>query len=498
MSSNYSSFVGVIFVFNLIIGPGSLTLPTVVQKTGWLLSSIIIAVLAFISYVTFTFIIESITITNAIVQLRKLQMMKNVTRQLKACKDMLTHITTVNYDRGSTASTDSFNSEDEVPIFDNPALASTSNLMDFPPESVELLSLDNRIEMGEMVNVLLPPFAKVLFFISLSGYLFGDMSIYYKAIGRSLVDFTCNNNTNESSLCWENYSFTRHEVYLAYLGLYIISFGPFTFFNVQKTKYLQVISFVMRITAMFTMLSLATIRIITPIEDKGNPPAVFFPAVPQLIGASIYAFMCHHSIPSVIAPVKNKNKILIKIAADFLFIYSLYMGLCITGSYAFNNVNELYTINFTPTQSTGLLYKAIDSFLILFPVLTISISFPIIAITLRNNLQVMLLPDDAHWVWRKIILPLISLITPVLLAAFVADLEDLVSIVAIYAGTGIQYVIPALLVIAARAEIPQQVAGIKNDYCSPFRSNYWPLGILVWSVICVVLLSLFLINKLFH
>lgn len=41
-----------------------------------------------------------------------------------------------------------------------------------------------------MVTVLLPPFAKVLFFISLSGYLFGDMSIYYKAIGRSLVDFT--------------------------------------------------------------------------------------------------------------------------------------------------------------------------------------------------------------------------------------------------------------------------------------------------------------------
>jgi len=83
--------------------------------------------------------------------------------------------------------------------------------VDFPPESVELLSLDNRIEMvkfivwlifvfitystklhfqGEMVTVLLPPFAKVMFILSLSGYLFGDLSIYYKAIGESLVDFT--------------------------------------------------------------------------------------------------------------------------------------------------------------------------------------------------------------------------------------------------------------------------------------------------------------------
>jgi len=41
-----------------------------------------------------------------------------------------------------------------------------------------------------MVTVLLPPFAKVFFFFSISGYLFGDLSIYYKAIGQSLVDFT--------------------------------------------------------------------------------------------------------------------------------------------------------------------------------------------------------------------------------------------------------------------------------------------------------------------
>jgi len=41
-----------------------------------------------------------------------------------------------------------------------------------------------------MVNILLPPFAKLMFFFSLSGYLFGDLAIYYKAIGQSLVDFT--------------------------------------------------------------------------------------------------------------------------------------------------------------------------------------------------------------------------------------------------------------------------------------------------------------------
>jgi len=71
-------------------------------------------------------------------------------------------------------------------------------------------------------------------------------------------------------------------------------------------------------------------------------------------------------------------------------------------------------------------------------------------------------------------------------------------VVAVYAGSGIQYVTPALLVVAARAEIPQQVAAIKNDYCSPFKSRYWPFGILVWSVICMVVLTYFLFLEVFY
>jgi NAD/NADP transhydrogenase beta subunit len=38
----------------------------------------------FFSYVTFTFVIEAITITNSIIQLRKLERMKSVTRALKS------------------------------------------------------------------------------------------------------------------------------------------------------------------------------------------------------------------------------------------------------------------------------------------------------------------------------------------------------------------------------------------------------------------------------
>lgn len=41
-----------------------------------------------------------------------------------------------------------------------------------------------------MVTVLLPNFVRVMFFFVLSGYLFGDLAIYYKTIGDSLTDYT--------------------------------------------------------------------------------------------------------------------------------------------------------------------------------------------------------------------------------------------------------------------------------------------------------------------
>jgi hypothetical protein len=40
---------------------------------------------------------------------------------------MMPQVSSINYDRISDASTDSFNSGDEAPIFDNPALPTSSN-----------------------------------------------------------------------------------------------------------------------------------------------------------------------------------------------------------------------------------------------------------------------------------------------------------------------------------------------------------------------------------
>lgn len=68
--------IGFIFIFNLIVGTGALTLPGVFAKAGWLLSLIVIVLLGVISYITVTFIIESMAAANAVKTWQNLQVLK--------------------------------------------------------------------------------------------------------------------------------------------------------------------------------------------------------------------------------------------------------------------------------------------------------------------------------------------------------------------------------------------------------------------------------------
>jgi amino acid permease len=62
---------GFIYVFNLIVGTGALTMPKAFQGAGWLLSTILIVFLSVLSYITGTFMIEAMSIANCIKNLSK-------------------------------------------------------------------------------------------------------------------------------------------------------------------------------------------------------------------------------------------------------------------------------------------------------------------------------------------------------------------------------------------------------------------------------------------
>lgn len=252
-------------------------------------------------------------------------------------------------------------------------------------------------------------------------------------------------------------------------------------------------------SAFAIMISMA-IHLLIGRGPQGHPPAFDVTGLPTLFGACVYSFMCHHSLPGLIAPIRGKNRLGLHLALDYSIITVFYLLLAFTGAFAFANLKDLYTLNFVPTDNDNIFLEIVEYFLALFPVFTLSTSFPIIAITLRNNLRSLFLDttrlESYNFVLRGLLFPVITLIPPLMLTYFLEDIGVLIEFTGSYAGTGIQYLIPTFLVVLARRHCANLLGlGVINRYKSPFSHIAWAVFILIWSVMCVILVSVNIFEK---
>ena len=196
------------------------------------------------------------------------------------------------------------------------------------------------------------------------------------------------------------------------------------------------------------MVALAC-RLLARGEGGGRPATVVPLGVPRLFGVCVYAFMCHHSLPSLVTPVRPKHRLSAYLAADYVLIAAFYLLLSVTAVFAFRRPHDLYTLDF---RSPGVAPPALGAALALFPVFALGTNFPIIAITLRNNLGTLFGRDGRTAVGRYA-LPLLALVPPVGVAMATDDVSALVGVTGSYAGAAIQYVVPAFLVWSARGRV---------------------------------------------
>ena len=246
------------------------------------------------------------------------------------------------------------------------------------------------------------------------------------------------------------------------------------------------------------MCTAFAIMIITAVRDlivdgpQGRPKLADVTGVPELFGACVYSFMCHHSLPALVSPIADKSRLFSSLGLDYLLIAMFYLLLALTGVFAFEHVSDLYTLDFSQRWQGQEAFIIPRYFLALFPVFTLSTSFPIVAITLRNNLKSMFLTEGRHYRWciRKVLFPILAVVPPVLVAMATKNLEILVGVTGSYAGAGIQYLIPAFLVLNARKRTLQVIGmGVKNDFESPFSSTGWIYFVILWAITCIILVS---------
>ncbi|CAH8523715.1 unnamed protein product [Heterobilharzia americana] len=470
--NTYSSLTCFIFLFNVIVGTGVLTLPAAFQHAGWLISVLVIVILCFLSFLTFTFVIEALSITNV------LQRMKGV------------HTPPEEHGSGESI-----------------AGKMSSDVLRFRITANDFLITD-KYELGQMSLIYFGNLGNILFYLNVCTYLYGDLAIYSTAVPKSLRNVVCSfNNSRNSSisdfdLCWASSSLTRLDVY----RIFVVCFGafvlPFLFFNVIRSRWLQLLTVCLRWIGFILMFSLSIERAIilhmqmktstfqlyscvywnpsiytlsTQREPIPRPPAFQPHNIPSLFGVCVYVFMCHHSIPGIVTPVKNKHNILYRVFLP-VFITVLLFNLLLSGTavIAFNHIEDLYTLNFTPnkefidiSQIPYTIALIFGYFLCLFPVFALTSSYPIIGTSLLGNIYSLchyfpICQSDTVQRILKYTLPFIVLLPPLCIALITDDVGYLTGFTGAIFGSGIQYIIPAVLVYKARQQFTNFILS-QND-----------------------------------
>jgi hypothetical protein len=243
-SNSYGLPVAFIYIFNLIVGTGSLTMPKAFENSGYILSSFLLVFLNLMSFVTATFMFESMSITNAIRKYQKIEEDEENKKKL-GYANPIAEID--NNDQNlNTSSTDvqnnsQLNYSDDIINEDRPLIEATTSTSietnntnrrlilinnldqdendnnndnysnqntesghpsDFTEssrfgikslqkrQSDKLFLIRNKYEMGEMAGMFFSKLGQFFFYIAMIFYLYGDLAIYDAAVPKSFRDTT--------------------------------------------------------------------------------------------------------------------------------------------------------------------------------------------------------------------------------------------------------------------------------------------------------------------
>mmetsp|Transcript_46590 Transcript_46590/g.117310 ORF Transcript_46590/g.117310 Transcript_46590/m.117310 type:complete len:478 (-) Transcript_46590:102-1535(-) len=459
----YSWLTAAIYVFNLIVGVGCLTLPHAFKEAGLLLSVIFLVLFCIAALITATWVVEAMASANA----------------------LLIHENKIKDGAVPTSLLDEAYVEDHEGVADRLlSKRKSESLEKFAAAPVEeTFHLDNKVEVGHMALIFGGVWAQRLVLIVMVVYLIGDLAIYAVYVPNSITSITGSFSLGSWHLSKDG------SAYYVFLTLFVIVVTPFCFFNFQKTKYMQYGTLAIRNIAFVVMIILA-IYLIGKGDGSSDIKIADVTNAPTIFGATIYSFMCHHSIPGFITPIDRKRKMTLLFVVDFLAIFTAYLLLGGTAIFAFKGViPSTYTTAFEDQKDVP---TWLADVLAMYPVFTLTSNFPLIAITMRNNIDKLVphswLESNNGFPLRRVVLTLITVAPPIAIAYGVHDVGLLVDITGAFPGMGIMYGIPLALAFMGRRKVMRVFGSdIKHQFCSPFRHLGWNAVIVVWSAFALVL-----------
>ena len=446
-----------------------MAIPAFFQLAGIIPGTAMLAFLAFLSFITVTYVVEALSLANAWEKLRS-----DPTTGMKPESRLRTGL------RGR--------------------LGMKRQEAEPEKQDDEVFQIHEKKQFLQMVELLFPQSIKWMGSLLIIPYYIITLAIFLVVIALSCKRAFCDVNgvcvfgLDSFQIHW--YSFTFFTLLLT-----CISFVR----DVTRLSFLQIPMGVVRILALLTMISIAIFRLASGHTASMIPVWGSWRQLPALFGASIYAYVCHHSLPSVIVPIDDKRGLTKMLVCDYFLAFVLYSTLCITAALAFDDIAPFYAMNFVNLEGIP---SWLSMALFLLPIAALMSSFPIVAVTLRETLNMVLkkyftvlgrltydptgASDDYVHV---LLLTLCSLLMPVILAASVPDVTFLVSIITL-PGLGIVLIFPVLLVYFGRNKLSGLGKNIeKSPFLSPFASSFWLVFVVVCAVIAFAVMTFNLVRQ---
>eukprot|EP01017_Pseudomicrothorax_dubius_P051203 TRINITY_DN9818_c0_g1_i1.p1 TRINITY_DN9818_c0_g1~~TRINITY_DN9818_c0_g1_i1.p1 ORF type:complete len:453 (-),score=43.79 TRINITY_DN9818_c0_g1_i1:63-1421(-) len=417
-----TSFAGFAMIINLILGTGPFTVPFFAMEAGLVLSPILLILAMIVAYISATFIIESLSTCNAV---------------------------------------------------ESYAIARQS-LIDNNIEKESLFGLKKSFEFTKISAIMLGTAGRLITVCIISFYLFGAVAIKCVAAAESL----------SSGLSYLIYGDGTHlnaaigfDLYYVLLGLFALFVIGFCLGDISKLSTLNSIIVVFRLLTVVMLICGAVYSMfrhgVTPISDL---PKANIKAVPSVFSTFIFYFMMHHSLPTVVRPMKPEKEVKPVMLISYVCSMVILVWIAISGMFAFGHfgndceqgfpckINKLYNKNFLGIPFLGQLVN-------LYPVLNIAPT-PVLVIVLRNNLINLIFSDQKPESLPQSLRVLMTIVSflPSIIACYVLryNLDSMISITGALGGTFLVFILPSLMIWKSR-KLLEEVIG-KYSSCLLYTS----------------------------
>lgn len=458
ISTQYSPLVAYAFTVNYILGVGSLGIPYAFYRAGLLMSNLMIVLVTLISYMTVMWVSESVA-------------------------------------RAREAFVVKYINETSRLFVDDDALMLKDDFDKFP-------------EVTQLCDRFLGKVGSRLYQLSLLGLMYGGLLGYSQVFVNSfLTQVTSIGGVEITSL---------HAA-----GVFAVIVIPLSCSDLTEQIHVQLLMSIVRFGALLIMIASASYAMYADPYDSGmtsssaaeaSAPFISDYKLADLSGfgvmfsTGVFSQLFQHSVPGLLAPLGRANQskshaifgsTLITTMLFYISlgsICSLYFGPKIASSVNLNWADFTWGL----AASASLLpfwAKVMSTIVVIFPALDTLSVYPLISVTLGDNMAAVVPKSWSDAVGGKPFWKLMcrfgASIPPLLISVFVSDLSLTLQFSGM-SGIYVAFFAPALLQLQASRQFPET-----NVYSGRFSSLSWVYTVLVFGVLAFGVLLYQLAQQIF-